>query len=941
MKKKSKDQKGFVLIFVSFLVLIFLVWGMLVIKTEQNYSFRADLNVELLSTFNAASNAGPQSERMFEVACYQLGRTFSMVPAAGTDVDNCDSTGFTPSSAGVPVIKNYTNVSFLDGSVKCNNIKFKFDPGFINQTTLRQKEFCIDLSGCETQSNFLIPLVSSEPYLFGASGCTGLKPAAVMVLVDNSRKMFRNYQGPNGFDMPPPVFLHSSSGYVSEPTSDFTSTHEASMVLNSLPMVFDSPLPAYPPRFTQSPKQPYSYPFSTKEYTLSGAIPNQYAGSGQSLPPNVERPAFFGSMPNVVPQTATAPTSTGVRASPTITNDPDPIQYMSLMTGGRSTEQWATSGNTALPDMNFPWRHGVMTMNELANRCFNQRKLWTNRIAQQTMYMLEWYGIPFGAAMYSNWIQGLMPYIPYSHRYHPSWPIADRASTLDIPVLGPDENDLIALPGGNPQYFEKQFGNFGNLATVPGGLLDKATNFRLVFQPNTLCAREMGHEIVPGALVGGPIVNAPHVFTAQADPYDFTRTVTANNTVCADTAAHTVPTIEAVPNYSFIFRSELDGVTDDSPPPSAPSATIFDAGDCYGDEALGNSDTLEGFLPRSYCGSQQKFGMPGWMRRDAGDITPSLQRNIDNVLLPSPPAVIGNPYRICPNPVEMETTLSSMNVAVAMSSIGAGGFKKSGWPMNIGTAPSGDLGGSFERQRYFTPVNSWGAASPTRVYPEHEPTSDDFTPGAILNSYNILTDPSWIPDPSILRRIVILFSNGSSNLSVRQALQGQMHSAWFQADPPPSVLPTGTDVNVTPFTTAIKESLQLIHKMAEEGFIVIVVTLQDPTADAQVSQVQQFFSYGLRPPIGKAPPSNTSYAYALCRPCGVMSISDGNPLAGEPTVDDPANACFCHTKNTAKNVHEIKVTRALNETWPQYQTRMFRRVAIDINRILNEFTQTK
>lgn len=957
--KRAKAELGSTLV-MSFVILFFLlVWGMLVVKIEGNYSTRATLTLDVVSASNAASNASPVPAQMFEVACNHLRQTINFGPGG------CDP-AFFPPVANSPVNLAYNNVQSQDGTFQCKKIDFRYDPGLLTAVQLTQRELCIDITECENLSGFIIPWVTNEPYKFGASACSGLKPAAVMMALDMSQKMHELhafYQR-----IPPAPFLDRTL----TPYTGLSVANNTLMRENSLPMVYDSYLPTLPAQFGLSPAGIYTFPFSTKEVSTIAGISNNWGTS----PPPVHT-NLIASMPLVVPQTTT------VNPGLSTITQPDPIQYMPFFgqgNGGATADvmTWTTAGSSA----NFRWRHGVLTMNELSHRCFGPRKLWTQRIAQQFMYMLDNYQIPFGALTYSNWIIGLMPYIPYHHRLDATWPAAAGVNlrTLNLPLMGPDPTLLAGLPGADPKYIDNQFGNLNNPAVTPG-ILDRTTNFSLIYQPMSICARETDHQYLAG--------QPTHVYTALPNPFDLAMPVSVPNTSCGDPTQNGIPTMDAVKSdaigslgYDFIFRSRpmppavAAWQSDALPlPNTAPTALNIYSGDCFGDRqsnASGNAappadfpadDLGAGAPSQSICGNNGANRLLSHMRRDRQDAinivtAAGTTLNMDDVRVQDVTA----PYRVCRDtttPAAMESTLASLNVSLAVSTLRSGGFTKSGWPLNMnqgvmGATHSGTNPTAAARQRYFSLPTDWNPSNAAQsVYPVHEPVNDALTSGALLNMDQILSDPTWVPDPTQVRRIVVLFSDGNATLSMQEAIAGSFDGAWFPPDPIPAELPVGTPGSTSgPFSIASNESLQLIHSMAQSGIMVVVVSLDDTAIGSPtISNPRLAFSAGLRKPIGEdvGGVSNTQYRFAVCKPCGSgypgwsappALPSCNTPLPGEPAITSTSpDTCFNYPP--AKNIYEIKVTRQPGEAWSAYQARMFQRVTVDLNRIINKFTLTK
>ena len=824
---------------------------------------------------------------------------------------------------------------------------------------------------CQEQGSWIVPLITNEPYKFGASACANLKPPAVMMAVDMSQKLHEIYAG----HMMPPTPLMDPNF---DPNSPLSPADGEKMRANSLPGVYESYTDA-PALFSAVPALPYQFPFSTKEVSTIQGVPNEYSSTVPNLIPNFLKT----SMPEVVPQT------TDLNPTAATTTEPDPIQYLPLLGVGNSQNandpilKWAgrdpnllNDNNSAIADQrkDFRWRHGVLTSHELSQRCFGPRKLWHQRMAQQVMYMLDHNNIPFGTLAYSNWIYGLMPYIPYHHRLAAGFPSSAPLKTLNLPLMGPSPDSMTSVLGENPQYVEKQFGNYEDSGL--GGLLDRKKNYSLIVQPMSLCSREMKHEVLP---------NSPlHLFTALPNPYDLEMRVTSDSTQCINPNMNGVPTLDAVKTstdgqkgISFIFRSQSPNTSpeDQSPLPlnQTTAKNIF-SGDCFGDlssDAIDNNsqpanffdDLGAGNLDVGICGNNAANYLPNWMRRDRADAEnlSDGKLNVDDVS----PEDVTHPYRFCPDtssPAVLENTLAGINTSVALSSLRSGGFTKSGWPLNIPQSSVVDTHtgnpAPSARNRYFTGPNDWNNDLAARsVYPVHEPVVDAFTSGALFNMRSILKDTSLIPDQKQVRPIALLFSDGVATVSMQDALAGNHDSAWFPQPPTAAELPTGVPGNQAgPFSLAINESLQVIHERAAHGITVIVVSLEDNDDDAPIiKNTRKVFSGGLRRTLGtrQNAADSSTFKYTLCKPCGNVSdwktgpnmvlppsCTQGWPGVNEPAITEPRPAS-CFNELPAKNIHEIKIRKESSESWTEYQNRMFERVTISINRIINGYTLSK
>jgi hypothetical protein len=956
--KRLTPESGSILLISSGIIVLMIAFGMLILKLESNFSTRVTLSLTAISAVNAASNASPEPSDMFEAGCNALSMILKI------PVDECRSANFPPVNQ-TPIAKIMPELKSEDASFFCKSVSFQFNPGRISDQEIKPKEFCIELVECQEQGSWIVPLITNEPYKFGASACANLKPPAVMMAVDMSQKLHEIYEG---YMMPPTPLMDPNF----DPDSPLSLADGEKMRSNSLPGVYESYTDA-PALFAAEPALPYQFPFSTKEVSTIQGVPNQYSSNPNSIPDFLKR-----SMPEVVPQTTLINPE---EASPT---EPDPIQYLPLLGVGNSQNandpilRWAgrdpnlLNNNEPVPDRrkDFRWRHGVLTSHELSHRCFGPRKLWHQRMAQQVMYMLDHNNIPFGTLAYSNWIYGLMPYIPYHHRLAVGFPSSAPLKTLNLPLMGPSPDSMTSVLGENPQYVEKQFGNYED--SELGGLLDRETNYSLIVQPMSLCSREMKHEVLP---------NAPlHLFTALPNPYDREMRVTSDSTQCTNNG---VPTLDNVKTsidgkgMSFIFRAQSPNSNHIDTPtlPWGQDAKFIFSGDCFGDLSYDNSgnqsqplnyladDLGAGNLDVGICGNNAADYLPNWMRRDRADAEKlsNGKLNIDDVS----PEDVTHPYRFCPDtssPAVLENTLAGINTSVALSSLRSGGFTKSGWPLNIpqtsvldthtgNPAPSA-------RKRYFTGPNDWNNDLAARsVYPVHEPVVDAFTSGALFNMHSILKNTSLIPDQKQVRPIALLFSDGVATVSMQDALEGNHDSAWFPQPPTAAQLPTGVAGDPAgPFSLAMNESLQVIHEMAAQGITVIVVSLEDNDNDTPIiKNTRKVFSWGLRRTLGtrQNAADSSTFKYALCKPCGNVSdwetgpnmilppiCTQGWPGVNEPAITEPRPAS-CFNELPAKNIHEIRIRKGSNESWTEYQNRMFEKVTISINRIINGYTLSK
>ncbi|RMD84670.1 MAG: hypothetical protein D6808_06625 [Candidatus Dadabacteria bacterium] len=639
------------------------------------------------------------------------------------------------------------------------------------------------------------------------------------------------------------------------------------------------------------------------------------------------------------------------------------------MNGGLETETWAEANSY----QDYKWRHGVMTQNELAHRCFGPHKYVLQRTVQQFMYMLENLGIPFGAAIFNNWIIPIMPLIPYEDRFGASWPAKyslNRRSTLDLPVLGPDPVDV-----NNVDYVSVEFGDpsisFPSDNTDPVKYANytrfsREAVFDRILQPMTICARDMNIDIRQGEPGAEPL----HIFRALPDPYDLSRPLYPSTT-CLDATKHQVPTLERG-LLNFIFRgAEASAGKTDPQHSSGNSYPTIHSGDCFGDQlddfkAPYSKDSLypdpeinKYSSPCYYTATE----LPEWMTRDRSDAIssndigcssdydpPNYCFNRDDVNV----SEIIAPYRLCPDTkTELENTLSNINAATVLSTIRAGGFSKSGYPLNVPAEATFPIANA--KERYLTSPES------LYVYPQREdPIEDDFLPGAFMTAYNIISSSgTTIPNPNNYNRVVVVFTDGVSRVSFDDVVGKDFNytdwgqgGAWFSSIPSSDVLPIFEKVTSDPFPyseTSIKEALQLIHTMVDDGIKVVVVILDRIDKNGWDNALQQFFIDGLKEPIGETDTVGTTYRYALCKKCGAGEIwtNCNLPLSHEPaiTANNPQN---CINKPPREGIVLIQATKLFSttpgdptETYSTFHKRAFSSILPSLNRAINTFTLSK
>ncbi|MCB9029976.1 MAG: hypothetical protein H6619_02915 [Deltaproteobacteria bacterium] len=963
--KFSKKQQGFILIFFLIGFTVLFMYGMIVLKTEQMYTTRLELNNFVASTLNAVANGATNSSEMQRITCNQLKTRF--------DLGSIDC-----STASFPL----SEARFNDGRYKCD-VNFTYTPRNIVPGNIQPEEACLKIDNCKSTFTFL-QYLSSNPYIAGAEQCMEKKPPVVMIMADYSRSIVKAFNS----DTTPPPFLHSDAGY-----PVLTSAEEDLLIDRSLPFMYDSYLPTQQISFpgavgVAGPYTPYDLPFSRKEITMPGG--NGVDSVGDTiLSLSTINSAYLQSMPDVVPQTeGYGNVSTYAAPLP-----PDPVQYIPGINGGNKTKAWAEQQPNYT---NYKYRHGVMTQNELAQRCFAPHKLWYQRMIQQFMYMLDDNEIPFGALAYSNWIMPIMPLVPYEIRSGGEWGTysttngADIYSTLDVHTLGPNP---VSLPGtlNGRDFVAEQFGNTDALPTdtTDDGLpanyqnytaLNRQSAFDRILQPMTICAREMNHEVRPGL----------HAFSALPDAFDYSR-VLEPNTVCADNSKHQIPTLERG-LLNFVFRSNKNWLTtsneDDDLPEYANgipnggsievTANEIYPGDCFGDQMsilFGTVQTPDGkdsLLPQPdlnppynrlspcFVNTWVTIGqrIPPYMSRDRNDAQVSNATGcntqtggIDNACYNRDevvPSDVTNPFRVCSDLTAIDTTLnpSNLNAASALSALRAGGFTKSGYPIDLPrTSPSIPDLTPNARDLYLTSVES------LNVYPKREPLVDDFTSGALVNAYNILNSSTGVsPNPNDVKRVAVLFTDGVSNLSMYDVLDGRHHSAWFPNEPVADVLPVRAGQAVqepdgAPFIRAVKESLQVIHRMVDDGIEVVIVMIDYPTNAADENKRKVFID-GLREPIGRAAATNSSYAYAICKDCNYFGLDCSAQLDGEPAISSTTPET-CHKKHTRAGIDLVRVSKLYNpggaddENYSEFQQRIFHRVAIELNRIIHRFKPSK
>ncbi|MCB9029972.1 MAG: hypothetical protein H6619_02895 [Deltaproteobacteria bacterium] len=949
---REESGAGYVIFFFLIGFLLLFVYGMMTIKSAEVLTTRTRLNNAIISALNAASNVGPAQADMVQVACQHLGLDFN-IPLA-----NCPTTNF-----------SWNDIGFKNNDHICD-IKVTYTDEVINAVTIKGAELCIELDNCRAQFNFT-NLLSTTPYIGGAEGCAVKKPPVAMVGVDFSSPSYRIFD----YEIPPTHFAHSDAG------GALTSVQDQLLEDRGLPMLYESYLPGIPPAFLGAgppPDPSYITPFATKEITMGvngNGVPTQDVVIS-TLVPSDKATAYLQSYPDVVPQTISHLQSSSYAG----TIPPDPMQYIPRMDGGPFTRAWAST----IPAQ-YKYRHGVMTQTELAYRCFGPHKLWTQRVAQQFMYMLERDQVPFGAFTYSNWIIPLMPLISYEDRYSGGMPAAfagDERTTLKLPTLGPSPGAFQGSLTGKDYILQE----FGNTDLLPVDTTDPSTYedyqqltrqaaFDRLLQPMSICAREMSLDIRPDALPGPDV----QIFTALPNFYDLTTSV-APSTQCADPTKHQIPTLDRN-LLNFIFRSSPSWapVTNNSldsanPPKDFPASVNIRSGDCFGDQRSNtvavlndNKDSLWP-NPNPLSPTSGPFNspcyeppftdgkMPAWMDRDRINATPNpFVAGCSTTGLPTGECYnrdevttnyITDPYRICPDvttPGAMENTLdaTNLNVASAMSTIRAGGFSKSGYGILDTTDDSNLVTGA--RSLYLGSVES------SNVYPKREyTTTDSLSSGALLNMYNVFSNTTFVPEPEKVKRVAVIFTNGLIELSLYQVLRDTFHGAWFPPPPTPDVLSVNAGAladnpDPVPFFRSIKETVQMAHRMVDEG-IEVVVVLDDYPLNSTDENKKKVLIDGLKPPLASVTPDANTYRYAMCKDCTTFGLACNTPLDGEPNFT-VVNPDLCINEPIREGITLVHITKKYaglgNETYSQYKDRLFKRVTIELNRVINRFDISK
>jgi len=919
---RIKDQHGWVIALMLVCFLFLLTYGFLVIEAEKNLADRARLNIDVTSALNAAANVGsgtnsnPQVDSgpgvMFQVACNHLGYRLN-----GTQMNNCNPADFvaTANSNGV-MTQAFSTVDSIDTSIRCK-VKFDYNPGVITQTTIRGQSLCLDVSECQ-RTLLPISLLSTIPYKMGGSGCIGMKPPVAFVIASISPSLGRIYNNNN--QLPPPPFLHTSAG-----NGGFS--FDAELQRTSLPLMWDSHLtPFYSGHFSSEPRIPYFTPFATKEVKTSVVpVQNQDTVVGGAV-----GTAFIQSMPNVPRQTySPLAVDTGLSL--------DPIQYMNWAVGtidGSNGPLWGDAGWVALSNSaNLKSRAAAATQTHLANLCFSPFRMWFHRTVQQFLYMLDSYGYPFALSAYSNGEIPLMPYVPYQHRYSPTWTSAavpptwgdSPRSTLVLPVMGPNALQTATL--GSPAYISDQFGNTNNgiinntlTAGAFGNVLNDTTALSMLYQGMSLCAREMLHEVQTNTLYTGVTSNAaPHLFTALPNAYNVNMPVALPTSPCTPEVQPTIEqTIEingtgGTANRGFVFRSG------GSVPP----------GECGpGIDYVGGSNY------RNICTDLINFptemvnATPVWAPPPTGEVA-----NID-------PVNITSPYRAC---LTNQAEIPLPNAAVALSTLRIGGIMKSGWPapkpsantVNTTVAP---------QTRYFTGIDS------PNVYPSFEavPSISEFPTGSLYKAFNTFTNqPQYIPDPTALRKMVTIFMDQPPKITIPDCINGVQQCMFFPLNPVASgAFPDFTVSGLAvpfPATNPVREFIEMVQRMVEADINVAIVFIDHYSASPNISR--DFIIDALRDPIGKQLTSTGSLQYALCRRTALGAYGCGTPLPGEPvyypSFAGEATACNCVNNPPRRGVYIVSVTQKSEETYSNFQNRLFPKITIALNRAINQFVSIK
>ncbi len=312
------------------------------------------------------------------------------------------------------------------------------------------------------------------------------------------------------------------------------------------------------------------------------------------------------------------------------------------------------------------------------------------------------------------------------------------------------------------------------------------------------------------------------------------------------------------------------------------------------------------------------------------------------------PAPAVAPFRTC-----TADPAQTPNAAVAYSTLPLGGIMKSGYPAPRPQTippppalPAPEIADAM--QRYFTPVTA------SNVYPNYQPpvNNSDFPFGSLYSAYQSFKNSNIIPNKDAVRRLAVVYMNSTPSITLPDCLAGRFQCMFFPRSPfldTPSSFPSfgvGVATVPAPFTNAIREYAELVHRMVEEGIEVVVVYigpfLPGPTSGPTSPYAQRDALFtALRPPVGTDLTDTSAPNYALCKGATLLPAGCSTSFAGEPLTADPSTACNCEQQPPRQGINIINLTQQAGEDFSVYQQRIFNRTTIELNRIMNDFKPVK
>ncbi len=878
------DESGYAFLFFIAGIILLLGYGMVAFKGSVNAAEKAELNLLIVSSLNAASNNSPSPADMFRAACNTMANEFNLDEAT-----DCSIGSF---SGGSPTA-TFTKLR-LDGKKECT-ISFSFTP----LTSSDANSFCIDVTNCEDQNPMIPGFLTPTLYQTGGSGCIGQKESLAYLLVDYSSNLVKIFDqknpaaalNPKGFQIPPSYLLLPGSGYTQFTTDTYNEV--PSISLSQPPGVFDDPLG----QVEFGSGNAYKIPFSTKETdnTSKGRIPNQDAqllGAGGK---------FIGSMPDVFPEAA--PATALISPEP---STGDPIQHISKITGGWYMWKWAKAGNTFNTGADcglgtqcrYKWRSGYATAWELTNWCFGPFKLLAQRAAQHIMYLMNNKGVKFGLAAYSNWSMPILPLPTAVMRHDPASPISNLPYLETMPLLGPSPGldwnvGSYSLPSADVEdLVSDQFGDNSHV----GAWLDRTNQARFL-NGMSLCARET-------RFVSNPANLSRHYFTSLPDPYNASFPVAPPATTnCSSFGS---PDIEnyyysATNRYNFTWSSNgLCCSKNFLNLPSSPwRASQFDS-----------AEPCSTLLPYSLTNTMMEGGTGSGINCSPTGVGP-----------------ISYPYRWCLPDQQRWPDASN-----ALASLRAGAFSKSGYPLHLGVVDGSSVANSLPADPSPSiDTDYMSGIDDNSVYPETTDIqnivgagarpNDSAGPVALWSAYKTLLDPKYVANPELEGRHIVILSAGAPNISIKECLARQFQCAIFTQDPiAAGIVPSLTNQSTSngkTYSIALRETLHLIHSAIDQGIKVTLILLDVGNSDS--GAIDNLLA-GLKKPVSNnGQPAGAGRIYNFCKSTGVESLA-GEPASGGGTCDpikDPDATGITH-------VHLIK---GVNETYSAFGQRVFSEVS--------------